>query len=194
MLEPVIIRLDTADRAVSPVIGVVLMVGITVIMGAVVGTTVLGVSDQLDSTAPQVQLSVTDVHASHTDNDSRANVATIVIRHAGGEDFKLEKTDIIVETDRETTRFNEPDSDGRAVIRTASSFRIRVDEDPDDTLPNGKQEAVTAGGNRVWNSTQDEAITDLTSSTEGDRAGSRLTITIVDTESGEIIFDRTITI
>lgn len=194
MLDPVVSRLNTADRAVSPVIGVVLMVGITVILAAVVGTTVLGVSDQLDSTAPQVQLSVTDVHVGHTDDDSHANAATIVIRHAGGEDFELDKADIIVETNGETTRFNEPDSDDRAVIRTASTFRIKVDEDPGDTSPSGGQEAVMAAGTRVWNSTQDEAITDLTSGTESDRIGSRLTITIVDTGSGEIIFDRTISI
>lgn len=193
MLEPVITRVETTDRAVSPVIGVVLMVGITVIMGAVVGTTVLGMSDYLESAAPQAQLSVTDVQVNHG-NDSNVNAATIVIRHAGGENFKLDKTDIIVKTDGETTRFNEPDSDGKAVIRTASSFRIRVDDDPDDTPPNVEQEAVTAGGTRVWNSTRDEAITDLTSSTDSGRIGSRLTITIVDTGSGEIIFDRTISV
>jgi len=43
------------DRAVSPVIGVILMVAITVILAAVIGTFVLGLGDQVQSTTPQAQ-------------------------------------------------------------------------------------------------------------------------------------------
>jgi len=39
-------------RAVSPVIGVILMVAITVILAAVIGTFVLGLGDQVQSTTP----------------------------------------------------------------------------------------------------------------------------------------------
>jgi len=42
------------DRAVSPVIGVILMVAITVILAAVIGTFVLGLGDQVQNTTPQV--------------------------------------------------------------------------------------------------------------------------------------------
>ena len=45
------------DRAVSPVIGVILMVAITVILAAVIGTFVLGLGDSVES-APSTQLSV----------------------------------------------------------------------------------------------------------------------------------------
>ncbi|MBC9987137.1 type IV pilin [Haloferax sp. AS1] len=41
------------DDAVSPVIGVILMVAITVILAAVIGTFVLGLGDQVGDTAPQ---------------------------------------------------------------------------------------------------------------------------------------------
>lgn len=41
------------ERAVSPVIGVILMVAITVILAAVIGTFVLGLGDQVQSTTPQ---------------------------------------------------------------------------------------------------------------------------------------------
>jgi len=41
------------DDAVSPVIGVILMVAITVILAAVIATFVLGLGDQVSSTAPQ---------------------------------------------------------------------------------------------------------------------------------------------
>ncbi|SNR23443.1 type IV pilin [Halorubrum vacuolatum] len=42
----------TEKRAVSPVIGVILMVAITVILAAVVGTFVLGLGDSLRDTSP----------------------------------------------------------------------------------------------------------------------------------------------
>ncbi|MFB6119064.1 type IV pilin [Halosegnis sp.] len=40
------------DQAVSPVIGVILMVAITVILAAVIGTFVLGLGDQVQNNAP----------------------------------------------------------------------------------------------------------------------------------------------
>ncbi|RDZ42617.1 type IV pilin [Haloferax sp. Atlit-10N] len=45
------------SRAVSPVIGVILMVAITVILAAVIGTFVLGLGDQVGDTAPQASFS-----------------------------------------------------------------------------------------------------------------------------------------
>jgi flagellin-like protein len=46
-------KLFNDDSAVSPVIGVILMVAITVILAAVIATFVLGLGDQLSNTAPQ---------------------------------------------------------------------------------------------------------------------------------------------
>jgi len=46
-------QIFTEDEAVSPVIGVILMVAITVILAAVIGTFVLGLGDQVQDTAPQ---------------------------------------------------------------------------------------------------------------------------------------------
>jgi flagellin-like protein len=45
------------DEAVSPVIGVILMVAITVILAAVIGTFVLGLGDQVSSTTPDASFS-----------------------------------------------------------------------------------------------------------------------------------------
>jgi flagellin-like protein len=45
-------QLLTDDDAVSPVIGVILMVAITVILAAVIGTFVLGLGDQVSNTSP----------------------------------------------------------------------------------------------------------------------------------------------
>ncbi|WP_434521740.1 type IV pilin [Halorubrum sp. AS12] len=74
---------NSDDRAVSPVIGVILMVAITVILAAVIGTFVLGLGDQLGDTAPQASFSVEDVGA---DNVS--------IAKTGGQD--LESSDLVL--------------------------------------------------------------------------------------------------
>jgi len=58
------------DDAVSPVIGVILMVAITVILAAVIATFVLGLGDSLSNQAPQ---------ASFTCNDSNG------LLHDGGD-------------------------------------------------------------------------------------------------------------
>ncbi|ESS11908.1 MAG: archaeal flagellin N-terminal-like domain protein, partial [uncultured archaeon A07HR60] len=89
MFDAIQSRLDGDDRAVSPVIGVVLMVAITVILAAVIGSTVLGVGDQLDSTAPQVQLSVEDVNVTNVESDTPPNLTTVTLRHTGGDDLEL---------------------------------------------------------------------------------------------------------
>lgn len=52
-------------RAVSPVIGVILMVAITVILAAVIGTFVLGLGDQLGDTAPQASFTIDGENGSH---------------------------------------------------------------------------------------------------------------------------------
>jgi len=62
------------DRGVSPVIGVILMVAITVILAAVIGTFVLGLGDSLEQ-APQAQLDA--------EYDSSAD--EIVVNHNGGD-------------------------------------------------------------------------------------------------------------
>ncbi|MFB6301667.1 MAG: type IV pilin [Haloferacaceae archaeon] len=68
-------RFLTDDRAVSPVIGVILMVAITVILAAVIGTFVLGLGQNVQST-PQASFafdfdaSNTKVNVTHTGGDT----------------------------------------------------------------------------------------------------------------------------
>jgi flagellin-like protein len=65
----------TDDDAVSPVIGVILMVAITVILAAVIGTFVLGLGDQVSDSAPQASFDFnfannTQVEITHDGGDS----------------------------------------------------------------------------------------------------------------------------
>ncbi|WP_225335928.1 type IV pilin [Halomicrobium urmianum] len=65
------------DDAVSPVIGVILMVAITVILAAVIATFVLGLGDQVSNTSPQTSFSF--------DYDGGDQDLTII--HDGGENI-----------------------------------------------------------------------------------------------------------
>jgi len=67
------------NRAVSPVIGVILMVAITVILAAVIGGFVLGLGDSLQ-TAPQSQLDASYV----SDADGAGNDG-VALSHNGGD-------------------------------------------------------------------------------------------------------------
>ena len=66
------------DEAVSPVIGVILMVAITVILAAVIATFVLGLGDQISNTAPQASFSF-----DYTENSG--GIDTLEVTHNGGE-------------------------------------------------------------------------------------------------------------
>jgi flagellin-like protein len=89
-------ELLTEDRAVSPVIGVILMVAITVILAAVIGTFVLGLGDQVSDNAPQASFSFDfNIPNGGTSSDY------VNITHEGGE--TLDNSTISVEADSSLT-------------------------------------------------------------------------------------------
>ena len=74
------------DDAVSPVIGVILMVAITVILAAVIGTFVLGLGDQVSDSAPQASF-----------NYDFANGTAVSITHDGGDAVSDSSLSVIVQ-------------------------------------------------------------------------------------------------
>jgi flagellin-like protein len=78
-------RLLTDDDAVSPVIGVILMVAITVILAAVIATFVLGLGDQVSNTAPQASFSF------DWDGQSGGGGAELTIQHSGGDTIQANR-------------------------------------------------------------------------------------------------------
>jgi flagellin-like protein len=77
---------DSDDsRAVSPVIGVILMVAITVILAAVIGTFVLGLGDSVES-APQASFNF-----DYDDTNEK-----VTIRHRGGDNIDASKLEVRV--------------------------------------------------------------------------------------------------
>jgi flagellin-like protein len=65
------------DHAVSPVIGVVLMVAVTVILAAVIGTFVLGLGNQISQTNPSASFTF--------DYDRNPVEDELMITHSGGD-------------------------------------------------------------------------------------------------------------
>ena len=78
-------ELFTEDRAVSPVIGVILMVASTVILAAVIGAFVLGLGDSVSETAPSAQI----------DFDYDTDPSEVTLTHDGGDSFDVANVDLV---------------------------------------------------------------------------------------------------
>jgi flagellin-like protein len=96
-------RFFNDDDAVSPVIGVILMVAITVILAAVIATFVLGLGDQVSNTAPQASFS--------TDYDGGNN--ELDITHDGGDSIKAENLYLRGDTGSGSNGYNNAGDNGR---------------------------------------------------------------------------------
>jgi len=81
-------------RAVSPVIGVILMVAITVILAAVIGTFVLGLGENVSNTTPQAQLSMS------------VTGQNITIDHNGGDAIAADTIKIKVQNDSKSSTWD----------------------------------------------------------------------------------------
>ena len=112
-------------RGVSPVIGVILMVAITVVMGAVVAGFAYGYLGNA-SKAPNVALSVID---DPTDNVS------LIIKHSGGESISAGKWKCSVTPGKESVAdFDHQDDTGDVAISTGTILDVGYDT-TDDTTP-----------------------------------------------------------
>ena len=85
------------DDAVSPVIGVILMVAITVILAAVIGTFVLGLGDQVSDSAPQAQFDFEQgTDDGYDDGTESATLPIVDITHTGGDSINADRLEILV--------------------------------------------------------------------------------------------------
>ncbi len=80
-------------KGVSPVIGVILMVAITVILAAVIASFVFGMGSKVRA-APNAQLTLSD-HEDKID-DTNGNDSILYISHYGGDTLKCDELKIIV--------------------------------------------------------------------------------------------------
>jgi len=92
MIDTIRNLLAEDDRAVSPVIGVILMVAITVILAAVIGTFVLGLGQQAGQNAPQASVTISDASEQYVSGAAGTTVDTFKMEHDGGS--KVETNDL----------------------------------------------------------------------------------------------------
>ncbi|MBP1921519.1 flagellin-like protein [Halorubrum alkaliphilum] len=133
------IQFDDDDRAVSPVIGVILMVAITVILAAVIGTFVLGLGDSLGDNQPTAQLSVDldqdepDLTIEHNGGDSISSESLRVVV-TGPDEQRAEANDVFENRfsvgESETGEFTENNGE----ISEGEDVRIRVIHQPSESI------------------------------------------------------------
>jgi len=113
------------DHAVSPVIGVILMVAVTVILAAVVGTFVLALGDEGETPAPQAKFTF--------DEDATNNEITIT--HDSGD--RIEESKItVVDSEGNADTCNWPESEitsgDSCTIDVSGDGTVRVTWEPED--------------------------------------------------------------
>jgi flagellin-like protein len=153
------------ERAVSPVIGVILMVAITVILAAVIGTFVLGLGDQVSSSAPQASFSVDNYDAS---NDE------INISHTGGDTLNAQDVTIKVQK-----------NDGTTITASAADGNDQKLSTADELGIETSTPGVDFAGSAAYSS-----YTNSFSFADSDT----ITVTLIDEESGQVIFEQEINI
>ncbi|WP_199241339.1 MULTISPECIES: type IV pilin [unclassified Halorubrum] len=134
------------DRAVSPVVGVILMVAITVILAAVIGTFVLGLGDQLGDTAPQASFDVDSA------GDNAAGDTTLNITKTGGQDIPT--SDLVLSIDG--VRYDNATVSGSGDWQTGET-RTYTEASADD-FPSGEatvQIVHDPSGNVIFEATAD---------------------------------------
>jgi flagellin-like protein len=150
------------DRGVSPVIGVILMVGITVVLAAVTGAFVLDMTNSAGEMSPQASLSVS---ADPTDG--------ITIEHTGGDGLNSSDTRLIVEAGGTTTF----DAAGGDVLSVGEEATITLTDSGNDTV--------------AWGT---NSTTYLTGGGAGPLSpGDRVTVTVIDTQTQQQIYETTVT-
>jgi len=84
-------RLFDEEEAVSPVIGVILMVAITVILAAVIATFVLGLGDQVGDSAPQASFDFDyddtedgTANSLNVTSNAASDTGNLTVSHTGG--------------------------------------------------------------------------------------------------------------
>jgi flagellin-like protein len=154
MRYPITELTDRTERAVSPVIGVILMVAITVILAAVIGAFVLEIGDQQE-TAPSTSFDTEQQTRFFCDQDVHTSNLTVVdISHAGGTVIDISQVDVKVEGNASTWALKENQGDdcpdGTNNGGNAGFGNDIVKPVPDVTQTLGTNEQVEFSSGQTW--------------------------------------------
>ncbi len=154
------------EEAVSPVIGVILMVAITVILAAVIAAFVFGMGPPKQ--APQASIRVTSV------NTTVSTDTSVKMEHQGGADITLSDVKLIVEQGNNRMTWDQV-STGTDKLRAGDILRVYV--------------GSTVGNVRITNSTSATLTTgtNTSSAAYAIQTASEVTVTMIDIPSGQQI-------
>jgi flagellin-like protein len=134
----------TSDRAVSPVIGVILMVAITVILAAVIGAFVLEIGDQQE-TAPSTSFDSEQAIIYYEDpTGDSSNLTTVEISHAGGQTIAITRANIKVGGNSSMWGINSSGENG-AVPQPDETETLGTNDPPEFT--SGQSWSIVGGNN-----------------------------------------------
>lgn len=167
MIDKISLFETSEERAVSPVIGVILMVAITVILAAVIGTFVLGLGEQVGNTAPQATLQAS---VSSTSGNN------ITISHNGGDPLTAKHTKVVVEN---TTSGNS------ITLSGTGDSKLGVGQD-------GKLANLNNAGNQTLYWPVGNAATGTASGTMNIQSGHEYQVKIIDTQSNQVVSSQTV--
>ena len=144
-------RLFHEEDAATPVIGVILMVAITVIMAAVIGTFVLGIGSQVSGNTPKVSFGFVFDGGGDDFNSGNSN-DSVTITHRGGDG--LDREEITVNVGGENVETNGPcyDNDDWPEDIEAGD-KGKIDENDCSSLELESNDEVKV----VWKDSDDEA-------------------------------------
>jgi len=177
-------NLERDDRGVSPVIGVILMVAITVILAAVIGAFVLNLGNSVGDTSPRASVSIQDAGGNNF-NQSK-NVTLVYINHQQGDSISNKNLKFVIKgKDGRTLDILNKKNDWSSAVpgfNATLSNGSTLANYPDMNFGPGDQivinsNAAGAGGNQT-------AI----------KSGDTITIDVVDATSGTTITSRKVTI
>jgi len=189
-MRPNIDLFDTeeSDRAVSPVIGVILMVAITVILAAVIGTFVIQIGQDSGQTTAQAALSsgpVVDGGSSSPLGDD-----TVTLEHAGGDTVFDDQLNIKVEVGGANSGSFEFNADDGTEVGLGTSDEILITlEETTSVAANGTQDYayVTFGGTEAYGTSDSEGGVAIGPEGIDIEDGDKITITLIDDRSNKII-------
>ncbi|MFC5972061.1 type IV pilin [Halomarina salina] len=194
MIQKIIGQYKTEDRAVSPVIGVILMVAITVILAAVIASMTLGLGNSVGSTAPSVQMDA-NVDAGdgvYDDDDSDGTddqSATITLEHKGGESLDSDRTEVVVEANGERWVLT---GDGSSQLSVGDSSTLMMVSKL-DTVPTPSEYSTELSPGGSWlgsaSASVDANPIDSPSDVPEIASGDTVLIKVIDTGSDQIVYE-----
>ncbi|AEA47322.1 type IV pilin [Archaeoglobus veneficus] len=164
------------EKAVSPVIGVILMVAITVILAAVIASFVFGLGTKAPKTAPQAQLTLKDASDTLT---STSGEDVFILEHKGGESVAFSQMKVIVKNSTATIDIITFDSSGTA---TSSLGKLNA------TISTG------AADNNMFDVGEWITFSENAAASYNVDSGTSLTVQVVDVLSNNLITEGSIVV